>query len=56
VSLGFEWGQAALLQQGRHTGFFEVAWVTERELVYVARPQDSVQLEDSFMLRIGVNY
>ena len=38
VTLGLEWGQATLLQQGRRTGFVEVGWVTTREVVYVETP------------------
>jgi hypothetical protein len=56
VVLGLEWGQSALLQQGRRTGFFEAGWVTAREVVYVTTPDDSLKLRDSFMLRIGWNY
>jgi hypothetical protein len=55
VILGIEWGQSALLQQGRRTGFFEAGWVTEREFVSVTEATTS-DLSDSFMLRIGWNY
>jgi len=56
LTLGIEWGQSSLLQQGRRTGFFEAGWVTSREVVYVATPDESADLRDSFMLRIGWNY
>jgi hypothetical protein len=56
VMLGLEWGQSALLQQGRRTGFVEVGWVTAREVVYVETPLDTSGLNDSFMLRAGWNY
>jgi hypothetical protein len=56
VILGAEWGQSALLRQGKRTGFFEVGWVTSRELVYVVTPELSGSLSDSFMLRAGFNY
>ncbi|MCU0958674.1 MAG: hypothetical protein MUF48_01095 [Pirellulaceae bacterium] len=56
VTLGLEFGQSALLQQGRRTGFFEVGWVTSREVVYVINPAETSSLNDSFMLRAGWNY
>lgn len=55
VSLGLEFGQSAALQQGRRTGFFEVAWVTAREVYYVYGAHQG-DLKDSFMLRAGWNY
>ncbi len=54
--LGAEWGQSALLRQGKRTGFIEVGWVTSREVVYVTTPGLSGSLSDSFMLRVGFNY
>lgn len=54
--LGLEWGQAALLQRGRRTAFFEAGWVTDREVVYVRTPDESSSLRDSFMVRAGWNY
>jgi hypothetical protein len=56
VVVGLEWGQAAMLQQGRRSGFFEAGWVTDREVVYVATPWQTSSLRDSFMLRAGWNY
>lgn len=56
VMLGIEFGQSALLSQGRRTGFFEVGWVTSREVVYVVNPAETSSLRDSFMLRAGWNY
>ncbi len=54
--LGIEWGQAALLQQGRRTGFVELGWVTDREVVYVESPLETHSLRDSWMVRAGWNY
>lgn len=54
--VGVEWGQSALLQEGRRTGFFEAGWVTDREIIYVTTPNQDVSLSDSFMLRLGWNY
>lgn len=56
LMLGVEWGQAALLQQGRRTGFVEIGWVTAREVVYVATPDQTSKLSDSWMVRAGWNY
>ena len=56
VTLGVEWGQASLLQQGRRTGFVEVGWVTDREVVYVETPLESSSLRNSWMVRAGWNY
>jgi len=56
LMLGLEWGQAALLQQGRRTGFVEIGWVTAREVVYVATPDQTSKLSDSWMVRAGWNY
>ncbi len=56
LTLGAEWGQSALLQQGKRTGFVEIGWVTQRELIYVTTPGLSSGLSDSFMVRAGFNY
>jgi hypothetical protein len=53
--LGIEWGQSALLQQGRRSGFFEAGWVTNREFFSVVEAT-TYQISDSFMLRAGWNY
>jgi hypothetical protein len=54
--VGLEWGQSARLREGRRTAFFEAGWVTDREIIYVANPQDNLSLGDSFMFRAGWNY
>jgi hypothetical protein len=56
LTLGVEWGQASLLQQGRRTGFVELGWVTDREVVYVGTPLESSPLRNSWMVRAGWNY
>jgi len=56
IMLGFEWGQPALLQQGRRTGFLEVGWVMDREIVYVETPGITPSLSNALMLRAGLNY
>lgn len=56
IMLGTEWGQPALLQQGRRTGFVEVGWVMNREIVYVETPNINPSLSNALMLRAGFNY
>ena len=56
LMLGVEWGQPALLQQGRRTGFLEVGWVMDREIVYVETPEIQPSLSNALMLRAGMNY
>ena len=53
---GVEWGQQSLMKKGKRIGFIEAGWVTEREILYVNRPADSVTLSDTFMLRAGIGY
>jgi len=54
--LGLEWGGSELFRQGRRIGFFEVGWVTEREGIYVRRPEDNFTIDDTIMLRAGFGY
>lgn len=56
VLVGVEWGPGEWFHEGRRLGFVEAGWVTERQLVYVRRPQDNVDLPDTFMLRAGIGY
>lgn len=53
---GLEWGRNDLLRQGRRTGFFEVGYVFNRELIYRRNPQDNIDPHDSIMLRLGLGY
>ena len=53
---GLEWGSAELIRQRRRLGFVEVGWVTEREVIYVRRPEDSFTIRDTVMLRAGIGY
>lgn len=51
VSAGVEWtGPRGL------TGFFEVGYVFEREVVYVVTPSDTFQPDDTYMLRAGIAF
>ncbi len=54
--LGVEWGQQSLMKTGRRIAFIEAGWVTEREIIYLNRPADSVTLSDTFMIRAGIGY
>ena len=56
VNAGLEWGATELIRQGRRFGFFEVAWVTSREVIYYRRNQDNFKPSDTFMLRAGFGY
>jgi len=54
--MGVEWGQQSSMKKGKRIAFVEAGWVTEREILYVNRPADSVTLSDTFMVRAGVGY
>lgn len=56
VSVGLEWGQSDWIRQGRRTGFVEFGYVFDRELVYRQSPQDDTNLDDGFMVRLGIGY
>ena len=49
--LGFEW-----MGPRRRTGFLELGYVFEREIVYRSDPDNQLDLEDAFMLRSGVAF
>lgn len=50
-SVGLEWtGPRGV------TGFFEVGYVFEREVVYVVDPSDSFDPDDTFMIRTGFSW
>jgi hypothetical protein len=59
VLAGFEWGRSDLIRTGRHTGFFEVGYVFEREVLYnshtSANPQN-FEPGNTIMLRFGLGY
>ncbi len=56
VILGFEWGRPDQIRNGRRFGFFEAAWVLNRQLNYQFNPQDDIGMPDTFMLRAGIGY
>lgn len=56
VVLGLEWGRNELLRQGHRFAFFEGGYVFNRKVIYRIRPQDSLDIDDSFMLRAGLIY
>jgi hypothetical protein len=56
IAIGLEWGRNELLRQGHRTAFLEGGYVFNRELIYRVRPQDNIDVEDSFMVRAGFAY
>lgn len=55
VLLGLEWGRSDLIRAGQRTGFAEIGWVFEREVLYENSP-GSMSPSPSFMLRVGFGY
>ncbi|MEL6105305.1 MAG: hypothetical protein AAFU85_04680 [Planctomycetota bacterium] len=53
---GFEWGPSERIRNGSRTAFFEFGYVFDRELVYRANPQDNLDLDDTWMVRLGIGY
>jgi hypothetical protein len=51
VFAGFEWTNG-----NRYYGFFEAGYVFNRELVFVAIPEETTSLENTFMLRGGISF
>ena len=49
--IGLEW-----IGPRRVTGFFDVGYVFERELVYRTDPINDVPIEDSVMIRSGIAF
>lgn len=56
IVAGLEWGRNDLLRAGQRTGFLEIGYVFDRELVYKRTPADNLRLNDTFMLRLGIGY
>lgn len=56
LMVGFEKGRNDLLRQGFRTCFFEVGYAFNRELIYRNRPEASLSLDDSLILRAGFGY
>lgn len=56
VVIGLEWGRNEMLRQGHRFAFLEGGYVFNRELIYRYRPQDSIDLENSFVVRAGFLY
>ena len=49
--IGLEW-----MGPRRVTGFFEIGYVFDREIVYRSNPNAGLELEDAFMLRSGLAF
>ncbi len=56
IVIGLEWGRNELLRQGHRFAFLEGGYAFNRELIYRYRPQDSLEIENSFVVRAGVIY
>lgn len=56
VLVGWEWGRNDLLRTGNRTGFFELGYVFDREVVYRNNPQDNLNPSDTLMFRTGLNF
>lgn len=54
--LGLEWGRNEQMREGRRTGFLEVGYVFDRELLYDKMPLDNLDLQDTVMVRAGFGY
>jgi hypothetical protein len=54
--LGLEWGKNEQMREGRRVGFAEFGFVFNRELIYKYEPQDNIDLQNSFMVRVGIGY
>ena len=54
--LGLEWGKNEQMRQGRRTGFIEIGYVFDRELLYSLSPADNLSLQDTIMVRAGIGY
>jgi hypothetical protein len=56
IVIGLEWGRNELLRQGHRTAFIEGGYVFNRELIYRVRPQDNLEVDDSYVIRAGFAY
>lgn len=54
--LGFEWGESERMRAGLRTWSFEFGYIGGRELVYRHNPADSIELGDTWMVRLGIGY
>jgi hypothetical protein len=56
VMLGLEFGQNQYVRFGQRSAFVEAGYSFNRELIYRIRPQDNLDIENSFILRAGIGY
>ncbi|MGC6444234.1 MAG: hypothetical protein ACON4H_16395 [Rubripirellula sp.] len=54
--LGIEWGPSTALAAGRRSGFLEIGYVFNREVLYRTVPADNFDPDDAFMFRVGIGY
>ena len=56
VMLGLEWGLSEYIRAGQRTGFVEVGYAFDREVIYRHNPADNFDPDDGFMVRAGFGY
>lgn len=56
IMAGFEWGQSEFIRAGRRTGFVEIGYVFDREVIYRRNRGDDFKPDDGFMVRAGIGY
>jgi hypothetical protein len=56
LTLGFEWGRSELIRNGMRTWFVEFGYLMDREIVYRENPQDNLDLDSTWMVRLGLGY
>ncbi|MDB4679022.1 hypothetical protein OAE79_01665, partial [Rhodopirellula sp.] len=54
--LGLEWGPSQSLAQGRRSGFAEIGYVFNREVLYRTQQADNFNPDDAFVFRVGIGY
>lgn len=54
--LGVEWGPSNSLAAGRRSGFLEIGYVFNREVLYRTEQADNFDPDDAFMIRVGIGY
>ena len=53
---GFEWGPSNALAAGRRSGFAEIGYVFNREVLYHTQQADNFDPDNAFMFRLGIGY
>lgn len=53
---GLEWGDSVAIRGGRRTGFMEIGYVFDREVIYRRNPGDNFNPDDALLFRLGFGY